>query len=113
MQLGVIYGTFVGIENMGVDKGGHGGMIVNMASICALDGFAWGPMYCASKHGVAGFTKSLAKKELNAELGIKFVLICPGFTDTNLFDNLQLYGKNNAIEFPEFVKKFGMQTYVE
>lgn len=112
MQLGVIYGSYVGIDHMSIDKGGRGGMIVNMASICALDGHSWGPVYCASKHGVAGLTKSLSRDEIYAEHGIKFVMICPGFTNTTLIDNIPLYGKNADTIFARDVKERGMQTYV-
>ncbi|XP_031621399.1 alcohol dehydrogenase 1-like [Contarinia nasturtii] len=110
--LGVIYATLVGIDQMSIEKGGRGGTIVNMASICGLDEFFWAPSYCASKHGVVAFTKSLAEKELSAELGIKFIVICPGFTATSLLAEVQprLYGKNVETEMPKIMEKYGIQT---
>ncbi|XP_055324743.1 15-hydroxyprostaglandin dehydrogenase [NAD(+)]-like [Sitodiplosis mosellana] len=108
--LGVIYATLIGIDHMSIAKGGRGGTILNMASICGLDPFFWGPVYCASKHGVVGFTKSLAEKELESELGIKFIIICPGFTETTLLTKVDstLYGQNVASERPQDI--YGIQT---
>lgn len=99
---------------MSIEKGGRGGTIVNMASVCGLDEHFWAPVYCASKHGVVGFTKSLAEKELYTELGIKFITICPGFTDTTLLNEIgsKIYGKNISKEIPKIIEKYGIQTYV-
>lgn len=100
---------------MSVSKGGRGGTIINMASICGLDPFPWGPFYCASKFGVVGFTRSFAEPELESELGIKFIIICPGFTDTKLLPtNMEsaCYGQNAKIVGEQAIDKYGIQTYV-
>ena len=97
---------------MSIAKGGRGGTILNMASICGLDPFFWAPVYCGSKCGVVGFTKSLAEKELESEMGIKFIIICPGFTDTPLLANVEstLYGPLTAAKLPQILDKCGIQT---
>lgn len=104
----------IAIEHMGIEKGGRGGMIVNMASIVGLAPVSCLPMYCASKYGVIGFTRSLAEERLVSELGIKFIVICPGGTETKMFhiSELKLFGKNAKEELAEFVTKVGVQTYV-
>lgn len=104
----------VGIDHMSVGNGGRGGMIVNISSLRGLLPFPCAPVYCASKHGVVGFTRSLANKELADELGIKFVLICPGFTDTSLLSNVQpkLFAKNSAQIYTKMQEKSGIQTCV-
>ncbi|XP_031633579.1 alcohol dehydrogenase 1-like [Contarinia nasturtii] len=109
---GVINSTLTAIDYMGVSKGGHGGTIMNIASAAGLRPVRFIPVYCASKHGVVAFTRSLAQKELAAELGIKFILICPGFTDTTLLSNMEstFYGKNVANEIPEILNSHSMQT---
>lgn len=58
------------------------GKIINIASIKGQEGCAFQPNYCASKAGVIGLTKSLAK-----ELGkhnIQVNAVCPGFITTDL-----------------------------
>lgn len=98
---------------MRISKGGRGGTIINMASVGGLDFFSLGPLYSASKHGVIGFTKSLAGKSLEPELGIKFILICPGFTDTTMLPTNTLslmYGQNVESRLSQLVGQIGVQT---
>jgi len=58
------------------------GRIINIASIAGKVGGKYISAYSASKHGVVGFTKSLAME--GAEHGIKCNAICPGYLDTPL-----------------------------
>lgn len=86
--LGVIYGTQAALEHMSVEKGGKGGIIANIASVLGLDTLFSIPVYTATKHAVTGYTAALADKRLEKKFGVKFVTICPGFTDTPMISHL-------------------------
>ncbi|MFC4562779.1 SDR family NAD(P)-dependent oxidoreductase [Nocardiopsis mangrovi] len=61
-------------------EAGTRGRIINIASTGGKQGVALGTPYSASKGGVIGFTKALAK-EL-AESGVTVNAVCPGYVET-------------------------------
>lgn len=61
------------------------GRIVNVASTAAIAGHRYTTLYTASKHALAGWTRSLSC-ELLAE-GITVNAVCPGFVDTDIVAN--------------------------
>jgi NAD(P)-dependent dehydrogenase (short-subunit alcohol dehydrogenase family) len=58
------------------------GRIVNIASIAGLEGYSHVSAYCASKHGVVGLTRALAKELAKEPITVNAV--CPGYTETDL-----------------------------
>ncbi len=58
------------------------GRILNIASIAGLYGAPYISAYCASKHGVVGFTRAVAA-EFDGT-GITANAICPGYTETEM-----------------------------
>ena len=79
----VFYGMHYQIPRM-LENGG--GVIVNMASVLGLVGFAGSCGYVAAKHGVIGLTKNVAL-EYGAK-GIRANAVCPGFVETHLTHKL-------------------------
>jgi len=63
------------------------GAIINIASAAGTKGYANQAAYCASKHGVVGFSRVLAL-ELKP-YNIKVHTICPGGVDTTLIDGIR------------------------
>lgn len=73
------------------------GVIINMSSIIGIQGNAGQSSYAASKAGIIGFTKSVAK-ELGSR-NIRCNAIAPGFIETDMTHYLQDGdAKNNYME---------------
>lgn len=58
------------------------GRIVNIASTAGLKGYARLAAYCASKHGLIGFTRALALEVVRN--GVTVNAVCPSFTETDM-----------------------------
>jgi NAD(P)-dependent dehydrogenase (short-subunit alcohol dehydrogenase family) len=74
----------LGAEVRAMRQLGHGGAIVNMASIMGMVGVEGLSGYTAAKHGVVGLTKAAALD--HAPDGIRVNCVGPGFIQTGLVD---------------------------
>ncbi|KAM7142164.1 15-hydroxyprostaglandin dehydrogenase [NAD(+)] isoform 1-T1 [Molossus nigricans] len=85
----VISGTYLGLEYMSKQNGGEGGIIINMSSLAGLMPVAQQPVYCASKHGIIGFTRSAAMAAILMNSGVRMNAICPGFVNTPILESIE------------------------
>ena len=59
-----------------------GGRIINISSVLGKFGVAGYAAYCATKHGMIGFTRALALEVVDR--GITVNTVCPGWVDTEM-----------------------------
>jgi hypothetical protein len=59
------------------------GVIVNLASIAGLMGYARMGGYCATKFAMIGFSEALRDEVIGR--GVRVAMVCPGTTETNFF----------------------------
>lgn len=75
-------------------KQGHGGKIINVASMLSFQGGIRVPSYTASKSGVKGITMALANEWAKYDINVN--AIAPGYMITNNTEALRADEKRNA-----------------
>ncbi|XP_075878490.1 15-hydroxyprostaglandin dehydrogenase [NAD(+)]-like [Nelusetta ayraudi] len=76
--------TYLALDYMSEPAGGKGGVVVNIASMAGLYALPCTPVYTATKHGVIGFTRAMAKASSTLGYGVRFNAVCPWFVQTDL-----------------------------
>ncbi|XP_048736391.1 15-hydroxyprostaglandin dehydrogenase [NAD(+)]-like [Ostrea edulis] len=87
--IGVIEGTKLAEKYLNKQSGGRGGVVVNIGSTAGLTPIPYAPAYAASKYGVVGYTRSVALKPDTGPSGLRYVCLCPAFTYTSMFSEVQ------------------------
>ncbi|OOF94987.1 hypothetical protein ASPCADRAFT_208614, partial [Aspergillus carbonarius ITEM 5010] len=72
------------------------GVVCLVSSISALGSAYSSPVYCASKHALWGFVKSMAP--LDALEGVKVTSICPGLVPTPLWNTLPEFRHQYSVD---------------
>ncbi|MEH1123234.1 3-oxoacyl-[acyl-carrier-protein] reductase [Micromonospora sp. CPCC 206061] len=74
----------------------HAGAVVNMSSIAGIYGNAGQTAYAASKAGIIGLSKALAKEV--ARYGIRVNVVAPGFVETDMTGALTAKQRARALD---------------
>jgi len=82
---GVLYGTLAAYPIMVRQGFGH---IVNVSSATGLVPQPINAPYCTAKHAVVGLSLSLRIE--GADLGVRVSVVCPGYVNTSIYDNVEL-----------------------
>ncbi|MEM9050020.1 MAG: SDR family oxidoreductase [Pseudomonadota bacterium] len=90
---------------------GHGGVIVNIASVAGLVGAPTLSIYAAAKHGVVGLTRTAALEY--ARRGIRVNAICPAFARTAMVDQTLALAPDRAAAEAELVRGVPMRRIGE
>ncbi|KAK3072149.1 hypothetical protein LTR53_007342 [Teratosphaeriaceae sp. CCFEE 6253] len=85
-------------SSLGADKPG---VVLIVASGAGVTGAYGSPLYCASKHAVVGFTKSMAQAD--DDENFKIVCICPGMVSTPLWTGEQAKDKHQQFSYTDDV----------
>jgi len=91
-------------------EGGERGLIVNIASIAAIEGQVGQASYSASKGGLAALTLPLARDL--ATQGIRVMCICPGIMDTPMLAGVDDELKERLVDLAVFPKRLGQPADV-
>lgn len=90
-----MYGSLLALKVMGKNRGGNGGIVVNIASILGLQELSGCPIYVGTKHFVLGMTRSFGQHYFYEKTGVKFLTMCPGVTHTPLIFDASMYALPN------------------
>ena len=109
---------FVTREVLRLGLMGAGGRIINIASTGGKQGVIHGSPYCASKHGVVGFTKALGLELARSGAGITVNAVCPGFVETEMAERVrhhyaQLWGTDEAETRRRIEDRVPIGRYIE
>lgn len=80
---------YVTRESLHLEMIAPGGRIINIASTGGKQGVIHGSPYCASKHGMVGFTKALGLELARNNSGVTVNAVCPGFVETDMAERVR------------------------
>lgn len=84
------------LEHMRKDKGGNGGVILNVSSIYGFFVDPYLVFYKTSKYAVMGFSRTLGHADNFNVTGVRVLTLCPGYTRTDIISDVI---PHKALEF--------------
>ncbi|XP_050345756.1 15-hydroxyprostaglandin dehydrogenase [NAD(+)]-like [Nymphalis io] len=88
----VVSSTFKALELMRADRGGKGGTIINVSSICALAQYSpFVFVYASSKSAVLHFSNCIGMQNYFRHTKVRVIAICFGITNTDMFEKCISY----------------------
>lgn len=99
---GTIKGTTTALNHLRKDKGGKGGVIVNVASMAGLNPNPCGPVYGASKAAIIMFSQCWAMNPDVSGNGVRINVLAPAFADTDMVRQLK---EGSGVNRPEMAAK--------
>jgi ketoreductase len=82
----------------------EGGRVINISSVLGRFGVPGYTAYCASKHGVIGFTKALALEVASRKITVN--AICPGWVETEMArQGMELMAEGFGVTYEEARKQ--------
>ncbi|XP_066244063.1 15-hydroxyprostaglandin dehydrogenase [NAD(+)] isoform X2 [Saccopteryx leptura] len=79
--------------------------VANQEQLRGLMPAAQQPVYCASKHGIVGFTRSAAMAANLMKSGVRMNAICPGFVNTPILESIEKEeNMGQYIEYKDHIK---------
>ncbi|KAG4070723.1 hypothetical protein HA402_005582 [Bradysia odoriphaga] len=99
---GAIRGTLLGLQFMGRDKGGQGGVVVNIGSAASFRPQVFSPpIYTATKHAILGLSRSCGDAYHYSTSGVRVIALCPGLLCS---ENGSAVPQNNKFKSPAHEK---------
>lgn len=105
--MAVYFGTLLALKYMGKDSGGHGGFVVNIASIAGLVVCPAIPAYNASKYGVIGLTRAFGTDYYYNRTGVKVSCLCPEPIETDLWQGISNFCQEIKVSSPYITENYG------
>ncbi|KAK5645129.1 hypothetical protein RI129_006429 [Pyrocoelia pectoralis] len=103
--VGTLQGVFLGVKYMSAANLGRGGVIINIATVDAIDSLYVLPIYSSTKSFILDVSRALGHHVYYDHSKIKMITVSPGATNTSMF-NWDNFSQGLSNTFYPNLKKF-------